>query len=622
MYIKKVLLGLASPILLTACSDFVDKIADGVNNDLDAIHDKINGSCVTNGEGDLWFSAKDNSFYQCTNGNWVQIQVDATPAENNSTDPSILPDPVFIDDSIFWIDSNDTILGIRPEIMPSLPIFISKDCNENGDKYKVTNDWTIYQCINGHWIPIHEDWQPMPFPVLSSSSFEPPVMSSSSSDYPPIAMAPVYLDDYMWRGDENLYQINTELDNGSETSGYWFIFSDDADGGSSRIIWPVDQGNYYSDDALDPIIDVCGGLCGSYELSKGTLDYDPFVGVGFNVAGEDVDGSITAADASDWGGICLSYASSHPVTVELGLTYEKEREYEWDLPIYTLPKSTTGSIKCIPWDNFKPMGWGSKTIRGEEASKQLASIRFKIQNRDKSKGTFNFMSIGKLQHSSPVVDPPVYKAFQWYGNEYVYKIETGFDAGYETSGYWYEFTDNADNGKSKILWPVNKGSEYYDDALDPIIDYCEGICGTAILDKGTMNFNPYVGIGFDIAGGDENFERVAADVTPWEGVCVEYTSEIATSLEMDLGDYMNSQLGVDVPFVSMPKSTTPVTKCYAWNKFSQAGWGTGKSSGVEAATKLVGLRIKIQGASRTTAKFNIKAIYSMSSVQTIKLYNY
>jgi hypothetical protein len=57
--------------------------------------------------------------------------------------------------------------------------------------------------------------------------------------------------------------VDTRLDDGSETSGYWFVYGDDAEGGASKISWPVPLGNEYSPDAKEPVLDHCGGLCGT-----------------------------------------------------------------------------------------------------------------------------------------------------------------------------------------------------------------------------------------------------------------------------------------------------------------------------------------------------------------------
>ena len=196
----------------------------------------------------------------------------------------------------------------------------------------------------------------------------------------------------------------------------------------------------------------------------------------------------------------------------------------------------------------------------------------------------------------------------WNGADGIYQIDTELDAGTETAGYWFTYADDADGGKSSVTWPVEKGNEYSDDALDPIIDHCGGVCGTFTLGKGTLDYNPFVGIGFNVAGEDESGTPAPANATAWGGICISYTVDAPASIEMGLGDEVDASIGYDNPFVSAPKAASAVTKEYAWSQFKQAGWGTGKITGADAAAKLVAIKFKIQGADGTTGEFNIKQI--------------
>lgn len=199
-----------------------------------------------------------------------------------------------------------------------------------------------------------------------------------------------------WTGTESVYQINTELDAGGEKAGYWFIYADDADGGASKITWPVPAGNDYSETALDPIIDYCGGVCGTFSLNKGTLDYNPFVGIGFNIAGSaDADSEVMeAADATAMGGICIGYSVDAAAALEMGLGDAVDATLGYDNPFVTLPKSATGVVKEFTWDKFKQAGWGKGKISGAEAAAKLVALKFKIQAASGTSGQFNIMSFG------------------------------------------------------------------------------------------------------------------------------------------------------------------------------------------------------------------------------------
>ena len=197
-----------------------------------------------------------------------------------------------------------------------------------------------------------------------------------------------------WLGSEGEAHVETGLDNGSGTSGYWFSADDGGDGGNSKIIWPVVLDEDPDKDVFDPIIESCGGICGTADLQKGSLTYRPFVSLGFNVAGSSPDGTPETADASDWGGICITYISAAAPVLELGLG-DFDASIGYANPSASLPKSTAGTSKILQWSDFKQPSWykGSTKIGGAAAAKQLVSIKFKIQ-ADSSKYDFNICAIG------------------------------------------------------------------------------------------------------------------------------------------------------------------------------------------------------------------------------------
>ena len=198
-----------------------------------------------------------------------------------------------------------------------------------------------------------------------------------------------------WNGSEGVYKIDTELDEANENGGYWFTYGDDADGGASKVEWPVEPGNEYSTDALDPIIDYCGGVCGTFSLNKGTLTYEPFVGIGFNLAGVP-EGSTAAdqADASAMGGVCITYTVDVAASFEMGLGDAGDAEIGYDNPAASLAKATSAKTVGLEWSRFKQAGWGTGKITGAEAAKKLVALKFKIQAKDGTTGNFNIMSVG------------------------------------------------------------------------------------------------------------------------------------------------------------------------------------------------------------------------------------
>jgi hypothetical protein len=212
-----------------------------------------------------------------------------------------------------------------------------------------------------------------------------------------------------WNGDEEVYQINTELDAGGEKAGYWWIYDDNGDGGKSKITWDVKAGNDYDDNALDPIIDYCGGVCGSFALDKGTLTYDPFVGIGFNIAGSDDAASddMVSADATAMGGVCIAYSVDTGASLELGLGDANDAKIGYANPAYDLGKSATGKTADVPWSKFAQPSWAKadQSISIDEAVASLASIKVKVQAKTGSTGEFNIMSVGDYNGGCGAADP-------------------------------------------------------------------------------------------------------------------------------------------------------------------------------------------------------------------------
>ncbi len=455
-------------------------------------------------------------------------------------------------------------------------------------------------------------------PVASSSSFK---VQSSSAIVPPNGQFQT------WYGFTGEAQIQTGLGNETLTSGYWYTYDDTGEGGKSHIIWPTALGNDYSDDALDPVILHCNGLCGTAVLDKGSMTYHPFVGAAFNLVGETsaADPTPAAGDASSMGGICITYSSDIAPTLQMGLGDAVEASIGYALPAASLPKSVNGITKHIAWSDFKQPTWykGGVTFSGPEAAKQLVNLKFNMQAAPGSYN-FNIMAIGPYggceQTTIPPIDPPnpidppkppTPGKFQtWFGSNGEYKIYTGYDNGSETSGYWYSYGDDIDGGLSQIIWPVEMNNGFFEDAMDPIIEYCGGLCGIAHLDKGNLMYNPFIGVGFNIAGEGPDGTPTAANASDMGGVCITYKSDIAPMLEMGLGDAVDATIGYAQPYVSLPKSSSmETTKFLKWSDFKQPSWYKGdvKISGEEAAKILVSLKFRLQGASGEY-DFNILSI--------------
>lgn len=279
---------------------------------------------------------------------------------------------------------------------------------------------TNFLCINNAWV-VYGEPVCMTAPVSSSSTAIPKSSSSvkrssssvvrSSSSKPKSSSSlakssssrgPISTAFPTWYGSDG-YRVDTRLDSGAETSGYWYVYADDADGGKSKVEWPVEIGNEYSDFALDNVIEHCGGVCGAAVLDKGTLTYNPFAGIAFDVAGQTskTNKTLAAADASAWGGLCITYKSEAAPSLQLGLG-DFDIQIGYANPVASLPKATSGTMKNFKWSDFKQPTWykGGTQMDGEKAAKQLVSVKFLIQ-APAGKYNFNICAIGPYNGGCP-----------------------------------------------------------------------------------------------------------------------------------------------------------------------------------------------------------------------------
>lgn len=226
----------------------------------------------------------------------------------------------------------------------------------------------------------------------SANSTQAPI-SSSDSDLP---MASPF---ETWHGSLKMFTINTGYDNGTNTSGYWFYYSDYDLGGASTIDWPVETDfGAGTNDGMDPVILHCNGVCGTAKYRKESLTVGtPLIGLGFYIAGEKnpIDNTLTQVDASAMGGVCITYTSDNDINLKLGIGKEEEAKYDYNIPTKTLPKSKTPLTQNVAWSDFKQLSEGNgKKISGEKAAKILAMIKFEIPCEDKTTAEFNIMSVG------------------------------------------------------------------------------------------------------------------------------------------------------------------------------------------------------------------------------------
>lgn len=213
----------------------------------------------------------------------------------------------------------------------------------------------------------------------------------------------------------------------------------------------------------------------------------------------------------------------------------------------------------------------------------------------------------------------------WNPDARDFTVNTALYAAYlpanvKADGRWVVETDSLNGGGSSIVWPRDLVS-IQDEQI--IVDSCNGICGTAVLERGRLTYNPFAGVSFVLAK-DNAGKAVPVDVSSLGGVCISYTSEAAPALELDLGDSVDVLLGYASPAVSLPKTKTleGETKCFKWSEFRFPAWANKlpetwmNNTGEKAAKQLVAIKFRISAAPGEY-RFNIKGLATYSS-QTLK----
>lgn len=278
----------------------------------------------------------------------------------------------------------------------------------------------------------------------------------------------------------------------------------------------------------------------------------------------------------------------------------------------------------------------SSSVTVESSSSAIAessSSSFELSSSDEVSSSSQDNSSSSLQSdpsSSSIAESSVSECRDliWFGNDPEEGVRVPVETCAESSwpknvvadGVWRIMeTDGEDGGKSSIVWPV----EFVDgiDTMAAVKDSCYGICGTAALDKGSLTYNPFVSIGFTLAR-DGSGNPVPVDVSNWGGICIVYTSDIAPSLELDLGDSINTKvLDYAVPAAYMAKSAvTTNIKCFPWSSFKIPSWFKGDDhgwkddTGAKAAKQLVGVRIRLQDKPQDGGyKFYVSTISAYNS---------
>ena len=415
---------------------------------------------------------------------------------------------------------------------------------------------------------------------------------------------------------QNNYVINTGFDESNDAVGLLMPHPYSHKEGKSTINWPASLESIYGGETLDKVIDHCRGICGEYDVGTDGAPDDDFVGFEFFIVGTDGISALSG-DVSSWEGICVSYTAEIPIVLELGMTRDVEDSIGHDNPYVVLPVSRNNNVVCTGWDGFKQKGTSGKVMLGASAAKRLALVRFKFDGNSEP-GAFNIKNMSRISTSGSTFGSTSSLSGQvvsgeqcgdlWCGKNKDYYIRTGFtDSSY---GYWFDSTDALSRGNSQITYPITRFGSSLRGAVEEVVDACNGICGSFVLNQGLIEYFPFVVVGFTLSE-DGVSEK---DISSWEGICVTYESPVGMSLVIGLdAEKEEMEYRYDLPHTSLSPTTTGRRVAdVPWSKFKQQGFGA-TISGTEAAERATMLRFTIQANSGATGDF---AIYTIGRLGT------
>ena len=252
-------------------------------------------------------------------------------------------------------------------------------------------------------------------PGQTSSSSSVAVMSSSSISSSSVAPAP-YSD--LWGAYEENVNVARYADDSWKNlaRGRWFAYADGATFGWDEFFTP----DVYDFNYLVAAMESSGGfLQTEVSMDDENLGYEPVALFGFKLAQDGADTvrpnettmlispNYIPVDVSNWGGLCVTYASAVPISMEIGLgsAYNDSLGYNYTfgpgvMPSVALPVKSDDAAACFKWSDFKQANLNRVTdgdkfkISGEDAAKRAAEIVFRVTAKVGLSGTFTIKSLG------------------------------------------------------------------------------------------------------------------------------------------------------------------------------------------------------------------------------------
>ena len=223
---------------------------------------------------------------------------------------------------------------------------------------------------------------------VSSSAVAP--KSSSSGVAESSSSAKLIIGNMLWDGynDRGAGQVETGGD--KRTSGYWYEFNDNSEGGSSTIQFPSNVDTHIYGSPFPELIEKYRGL--QLGVAFGSGFDNPYAGVAFNVWNEEQEG----VNVSPWGGICLQYKSSIDFEIELGLEDGAIPTMGSCSFVARVPASTSEKISDFGWEKFMNNCGAGVSPDIMDVLKKVATVKLKFKGDAGTTGEFLIERIGAV----------------------------------------------------------------------------------------------------------------------------------------------------------------------------------------------------------------------------------
>jgi hypothetical protein len=222
--------------------------------------------------------------------------------------------------------------------------------------------------------------------ALESSSSAVAPKSSSSSVIESSSSAKLIIGNMLWDGFSN--RSEKVLTGGDETSGYWYEFNDNSEGGSSTIEFPSDVDTHIDGSPFSDLIEKYRGI--QLGVAFGSGYEKPYAGVAFNVWSEEQEG----VNVYPWGGLCLEYKSSIDFEIELGLENGAIPTMGSCSFVASVPASTSEKVSDFVWEKFKNNCGAGVSPDIMDVLKKVATVKLKFKGDAGTTGDFFIERIG------------------------------------------------------------------------------------------------------------------------------------------------------------------------------------------------------------------------------------